>query len=146
MSEQNTSFDLDQLLDGTLDDLADAPEYRPWPAGTHRFTLKLEFDTKVKSVIYAKLKLLETIEQVDSEEKPLEVGAEANLRYDLSNEYAQGNFKRILVAAAAHFGAKKNSELIQEMNNVECLGITKQIVSKKNKDAVYTDLVELQIV
>jgi hypothetical protein len=143
---QNQDFNLDNLLEGTLDDLADFPEFRPYPAGTHRVNFSFEWDKKDKTILFGKMKLLETLEQTDAEEKPLEVGAEASVRYDLSNVYAQGNLKKILASAAAHFGAKKNSELITDMQNVECLAVTKLVTSKKNTEQKYVDIVELQVV
>jgi hypothetical protein len=142
----DNNFDLDALLDGTLDDLADLPEFRPFPAGTHRVNFTFEYDKKDKKILYAKLKLLETVELHDAEDTPCEPGAEANVRYDLSNEYAQGNLKKLLVNIAGHFGAKKNSELISDMKQVECLAVTKLITSKKNADQKYLDIVELQVI
>jgi len=146
MSNANQDFDVDALLDGTLDDLADLPEFRPYIPGTHRVTYTIEKDKKLKTVYYGKMKLLETMEQSNAEDKPLEVGAEAAIRYDLTNDYGQGAFKKVLSIAAEKFGAKANRELIDDMKNVECLVVTKLVESKKTAGQFFTDIVEMQIV
>lgn len=140
-----SNFNLDSLLDGTLDDLADIPEFRPFNPGAYRLNFAFEQDKKTKHVYFAKLKVLEVLEQANPEDVPMEIGAETSVRYDLSNEYGQGAFKKILAVAAAHFGAKKNSELIEDMKNVEVVAITKHNVNKKNNQ-IYTDIVEVQMV
>ena len=138
-------FNLDALLDGTLDDLADLPEFRPFVPGTYRINFNFKADDKDKAVYYGQLKILEVLEQVDPNEKPMEIGAETNVRFDLKNEYGQGGFKKIMLIAADKFGKKSNRELLEDMKNVECLVVTKQNLNKKNGQ-VYTDIVELQIV
>ena len=142
----NDNFDIDSLLDGTLDDLADLPEFRPFPAGTYRFNFSFEQDKKDKKIYYSRVKNLETIELTDTSETPVEVGAETGVRYDLSNEFAQGAFKKILTILAGHFGAKSNRELIEDAKApIEVLGVIKQITNKKN-GKVYNDIVEMQVV
>lgn len=140
------NFDIDALLEGTLDDLADLPEFRPFNPGVYRMTLDWEFDKTKKSVIYMKFKILETQEEVVPQDgKPMEPGAETNVRLDLSNEFGQGRFKEIMAVAAARYGAKSNRELLAELKGNEILGATKHNVNKKD-GKVYTDLVEMQII
>lgn len=138
-------FDLDALLDGTLDDLKDAPEFRPFPSGTYRFNIWIEQDKKEKQIYYSKIKNLETIELNDTSEIPVEVGAETGVRYDLSNDFAQGSFKKVLAVLATHFGAKTNRELIENAKTpTEVIGVIK-IVSNKKNGKIYNDIVELQV-
>ena len=140
-------FNMDALLDGTLDDMADMPEFRPFPIGTYSAQFSIVPDPKKnKFVYYAKLKVLETVELADEAEVPVEVGAEAQVRYDMSNEYGQGAFKKLLKILADHFGAKSNRELIADaVNPIDVIVITKHNINKKNQQ-VYTDIVEMQIV
>jgi hypothetical protein len=103
-------------------------------------------DSKSKAVYFAKIKVLETVELANADEKPIDVGAEAQVRYDLSNEYGQGAFKKILASIAEHFGAKPNRLLLEEVRNpVEVVAVTKQNLNKKNGQ-IYTDLVEITVV
>lgn len=146
MTDATKDFDLDALLDGTLDDLADLPEFRPFPIGSYRLQVKLERDAEKKTVYFAKLKVLEVIELANSTETPPETGAESNVRMDVSNEYGQGDLKKVLSAMAANFGAKTNRELLEiGKEGFEALAITKQN-KNKTSGAVYTQIVEIQVV
>ena len=147
MTTENTQeFNIDSLLDGTLDDLADLPEFRPYPAGTYRLRFSVEADKKLKQIYFAKLKVLETVELTDASETPVEAGAETSVRYDLSNQFGQGNFKKLMSSVAEHYGSKSMRELLEEVRNpVEAVAVVKQNVNKKD-GKIYTDIVEIQIV
>ena len=140
-----TAFNIDALLDGTLDDLADLPEFRPLPVGTYHSQFKIEPDAKDKTIYYAKLKIIETKELANTDEVPVEKGAEANVRYDLKNEWGQGAFKKVMASLSAHYGAKSNRELLEEVKSyIEVLVVTKQNLNKKD-GKIYTDIVELAV-
>ena len=134
------------LLDGTLDDLADAPEFKPFPAGTHKVTLGIT-QKKIGShpAFEVSMTAIETIELSDSSDTPLELGATASVAYMMDVEMGQGNFKKLLKSLAAHFGAKKNSELIADAQGAEVLVVTKQR-QNKDKTQTYTEIVEMQVV
>lgn len=94
---------LDDLLDGTLDDLKDMPAFKVFPAGAHK--CKITWGTKEISGQQApeiKLTLLETLELTDPNAVPAEVGDECSMAFlfknkdGTPNEYAQGGFKAIL--------------------------------------------------
>lgn len=140
-------FNLDALLDGTLDDLADLPEFKPFPVGSYRLGLMIEQDKEKKNVYFTKLKVLEVMELSDASETPPAVGDESNVRSDLSNEYGQGEFKKVLAALSISFPKKTNRELIEiaSKESIEVLAITKQNTNKKN-GAIYTQIVELSVV
>jgi len=141
----NENFDINSLLDGTLDDLADMPEFKPFPAGTHRVIFNLEYKIVNKHPSYeAKMKAEETIELADAAETPLVKGAETSVLYMLDNEIGQGMFKKILASMAAKFGAMSNRDLIAEAKNLEVLVVTKTRANKE-KTQTYTDIVELQV-
>lgn len=144
-TSNQTSFNLDTLLDGTLDDLADLPEFKPFPAGTHRAIIKME--QKVVNnhpSIEVSLKAVETIELANTDDEPLVAGAETSVLYMLDNEIAQGAFKKVLASLGEHFGAMSNRELIATAQNAEVLVVTK-LRSNKDKSQMYTDIVALQV-
>jgi len=147
MTEQTAAFDIDSLLDGTLDDLADLPEFRPFPVGTYRVAASITQDPKqAKNLFFLNLKVLETLELSDPTETPVEVGAETRIRYDVLNQYGQGNFKKILSAFGTKLGLGKVSAILEEARNPhESLVVTKQTFSK-DKTKVFVDVVELQVV
>lgn len=146
MANDTQEFNIDSLLDGTLDDLADMPEFKPYPAGLHSVLVTLEYKIVNKHPSYElKMKAEETLELVDSSETPLVKGAETSVLYMLDNEMGQGQFKKILSAAAAKFGAKSNRDLIAEFKSpVACKVVTKTRANK-DKTQVYTDIVEMMV-
>ena len=151
MSEIN--MDVDALLDGTLDDLADMPEFKPFPIGSHRAIISME----VKKIgdfpaVELTLKAIETIElPAGSEEAPLNKDDSTNLAFFLKHsnpkvaEMGQGQFKEIMKVAAAKFGAKSNRELIEECKGVEALIVTGQRKNKE-KTKTYTTLEAIEFV
>ena len=145
MSDQ--IFDINSILDGTLDDLADLPEFRPYPPGTHRVNIKFEQKVVNKHPGFEmKMVAQETVElPAGSTEQPLAQGAETSILYLLDNEIGQGQFKKILASLASHYGAKANRDLIAEAQGAECLVVTKQR-QNKDKTQTYTDVVELQVI
>jgi hypothetical protein len=147
-TNQNTGadFNMDSLLDGTLDDLADAPEFKPFPAGTHRVTLSIaQKKIGTHPAFEVGMKALETIELASSSDAVLIAGATTSVAYMMDNELGQGNFKKILANLSAHFGPKSNRDLISDAQNAEVLVVTK-VRMNKDKTQSYTDIVELQVV
>lgn len=144
MTQEN--FDINNLLDGTLDDLADLPEFKPFPPGTYRVKVNLEQKVVNKHPGFElKMACLETIELANGSDTPPAEKAETTVLYLLDNEIGQGQFKKLLAAAAGHFGAKPNRELVGDLQNAECLVVVKNRMNK-DKTQTYTDIVELQIV
>ena len=149
---QATEFDVNSLLDGTLDDLADAPEFKPYPAGTHIVLATLVDKTAKKDMVNKhpafelRFKAISTEELSNPEtDKPLEAGAECNVLYMLDNDMGQGNFKKLLKTVAEKFGPATPRELAAQVKDLQCLVVTKKR-SNKEKTQEYMDIVELVIV
>jgi hypothetical protein len=134
------------LLDGTLDDLADAPEFKPFPAGTHKVVITIvQKKIGTHPAFELAMKAVETIELSNSEDTPLAAGSTSSEAFMMDNELGQGNFKKVLKSLADHFGAKSNRELIAEAQNLEVLVVTK-VRQNKDKTQSYTSIVELQVI
>ena len=152
MSNSNPSFDINSILDGTLDDLADMPEFKPFPAGTHR--CQIHFEQKVINKfpgMEITLKGLETLELPSgSDAAPITPGQETSIFYFFDHDQAivaelgQGKFKEIMKILADHFGPKSNRELIAEMQDGEVIVVT-DLRKGKQPGQVYTNLVTLQV-
>lgn len=159
MEQLNQNVSFDDLLDGTLDDLADVPEFKPFAAGAHK--LKLQFDPTKKindmPAIEIKLTHVETVELVNPEDTPPNPGDTTNVIYILKkkddkgnivrNELAEGQFKAILASLAPAFPeAKTNREIMEAANGYEVLGSTSIRENKKDKNNIkyYTALDAVQ--
>lgn len=148
MAQDN--FDIDAMLDGTLDDLADMPEFKPYPVGTHAVVLTIVDKTAPKDRVNnhpgfeVKMKAVETLELANSDDTPLVAGAETSVLYLLDNPIGQGSFKKLLASAAEHFGAKSNRELIADLQGATVAVVTRQRQNKE-KTQTYTDIVEMKV-
>jgi len=141
-----TDFNMDAMLDGVLDDLADAPEFKPFPAGTHKVTITIaQKKIGTHPAFEISMKAIETIELSNPEDTPLAAGATTSCAYMMDIEIGQGNFKKILASLASHYGAKSNRELIADAQNAEVLVVTK-VRMNKDKTQSYTDIIELQVI
>ena len=146
------NMDIDSLLDGTLDDLADMPEFKPFPAGAHRCSLKMEIKKITEqTAVEVTLKAIETAELANAEDTPLNAGDSTNVLYFLTHknpkvaELGQGKFKELMKSLAEHFGAKSNRELIAEGNGAEVLVVT-SLRANKDKSKYYTDITAMSVV
>lgn len=148
MAQDN--FDIDAMLDGTLDDLADLPEFKPFPVGTHAVVLTIVDKTAAKDRVNnhpgfeVKMKAVETLELANSDDTPLAAGAETSVLYLLDNPIGQGSFKKLLASAAEHFGSKSNRELIADLQGATVAVVTRQRQNKE-KTQTYTDIVEMKV-
>ena len=142
----NDQTALDSLLDATLDDLADLPEFSKYPAGAHRVTI--EFEQKVVNKhpsIEAKFKLLETLELAEPTDAPQAAGTEASILFMMDNEFGQGKFKEAITPIAKHLGTSSIRQAVDGAKGMEVVIVTK-IKQNKDKTAEYMDLVSLSVV
>jgi hypothetical protein len=140
----NTS--IDSLLDMNLDDLADIPEFKVFPAGA--YTCQINFEKKTigtHPAIEAKLKMLSCVELADPAEVAPEVGTESSTAYMLDLEMGQGNFKKLMKPLQEHFQISRLPELLEASANAEVMVVTK-IRQNKDKTQSYLDIVSLQVV
>ena len=149
------NLDIDSLLDSTLDDLADMPEFKPFPAGAHRAILKMEVkDVNGIPSIDVGLTGVETMELANDSDAPIAAGDTTNVLLMLKkkdgtkNELSEGKFKELLRPLQAHFGTASNRETMEASQGAEVLVVTKLRTDKRDKDDVkyYTDIVSLQVV
>lgn len=142
----NDAFNIDTLLDATLDSLADAPSFEPFYPGAHKITIHFE-QKKIADhpAIEMKMKLLETVELADTSLTPQKPGSECNVAFLMDNEYGQGDLKKILTVLSAHFGTKTNRETLEASSGAEVLITTK--IRQKDKDALkYCIILELAVI
>lgn len=160
-TELNQNVSLDDLLDGTLDDLADIPEFKPFAAGAHK--LKLNFDASKKindmPAIEVKLTMVESVELTDPTQVPPAPGDTTNVVYILKkkddkgnvvrNELAEGQFKKLMSELSPAFPDAGGSprKIMEAADGYEVLALTGTRENKKDPKnvKVYTSLESVQI-
>lgn len=147
----NINTNIDSLLDGTLDDLADMPEFRPFPPGMHICSLKMEVkEVQTFKAVEVTLTAISTEELANAGDTPLNPGDSCNILYFLTHsnpkvaELGQGQFKNLMKPLAVHFGAKSNRELMAEANGAQVAVVT-SLRQNKEKTKTYTEIVEMQV-
>lgn len=157
MSNQNAAAmaDLDSILDSTLDDLSDVPEFKPFPAGAHKVTIKWDFKEISKQMCpQITLTHVETLELANPEDEPPKVGDTCNMAFLMKakdgsiNEIAQGQFKNLLKPLAAHLGTTSNRDTITESQGMEVVVVTGVRTDSSDKDNVkhYLQIKNLMVV
>lgn len=160
-NELNQNVSMDDLLDGTLDDLADMPEFKPFASGAHKLKLNFDATKKVNDMpaIEVKLTCIESVElspthDTQGEEiAPPAPGDTTNVLFILKkkdesgkvvrNELAEGQFKKLMQDLQPMFPEATNARAIMEAaEGYEVLGVTSQRVNKKDPKnvKVYTSL------
>lgn len=150
--------DLDSLLDATLDDLADIPEFKPFPAGAHKLTINFERKTDaVVPTIIVKLTYIEPVELAENQIEGIteaKQGDTTNLLLQFKNkdgsknEFAEGTFKMIIAGLKESFPGSTNGEIMEAAQGAEILAVTSVRANKKDPhDIKYnTNLVALSVV
>ena len=140
---------LDNLLDTSLEDLADAPAWQEYPPGVHRVIVEEVEQFKVdgsepKAGIKFKFKGIETVEAQDPE-KVITPDQVASVSFflihpnDMVMKSGQGGFKEIMAATAAQFGPGSNRELMEKIKGAEVL-IATDLRKDKKTDREYLQL------
>ena len=138
------SDNFDALLDVSLDDLADLPEFADFPAGVHRCTVSItKKEVNSKPAMEVKLTGIETVELSKPEEdKPINAGQTSSSLYFLDNEFGQGAFKKLVAPLAAHLGVGNLRELIEQVEGTEVEAVTSFRKNKKT-DELYFEIKKL---
>ena len=140
-----SDLSLDSMLDVSLDDIADLPEFLVYPAGAYRVTVN--FDAKKINEhpsVETKLKMLEVLELSDPSATPPEVGAKSSVAYMMDNEFGQGNFKKLVKPLCEHHGITNLAQVIAASQGMEVMVVTKQRMNK-DKTQTYLDIVSLAV-
>lgn len=95
------ALNLDQLLDTSISDLADLPEFKQPPAGAHRCYFNLSAkEVGGEPALVMTFKVIETLElETPEKDKPLEAGDEFDITSTMTNEFGQGLVKSVAAKA-----------------------------------------------
>ena len=143
---------LENILDATLDDLADAPSTKLFPNGAHKVSLEFTVDLKKQSV-YMAMVYVEKIELADPTAVAPEVGDKNMIFMNLvkkdgsKNEYAQGQLKEMMKVIQPIFMGTNIADTLAKAKGVEVIVSTKIRVGKgeyEGRDQI--DIVEMSVV
>jgi hypothetical protein len=138
---------LDNILDATLDDLADAPSITLWPNGAHKANLEFKTDEKNPSNITLTMTYVEPLELADPTSLPPQKDDKNFVFFRLKNkdgkpnEYSQGALKEVLKSLQPVVGGSTLSEVMANAKGVEVAVVTKIRVSK---DPQYSDQIDIK--
>lgn len=139
---------INDILDATLDDLEDLPEFKPFPAGAHRVLVTTTIkEINGKQAVELSMKHLETLELAEpTKDTPPKEGDESSVAFMLDNEFGRGKLKNALRPLTAALGTSTNRETIEAAKDVECLVVTSVRKDKQDPTRLYANINELQVV
>ena len=142
-------------LNFNVDDLADTPEFRLFPAGTHRVALGLEVrnsKTSGKPMVVWKMTAGETIELQDASAAPLRAKESNTVYFSLANEYGMGALKSAIKPICDALGMPNMKDVIATVMAAETEGSPLTIIvtttikpPRKNKPEEQPSLVIQQV-
>jgi hypothetical protein len=147
MSEVN--FD---LLDNSIDELADLEEFSPIPAGTHK--IAIGWDTKEvngKPGVVMGMTVLETIEMSNSSEEAPEAGKKSDILFLLrkddgtANTMGQGQLKEIINVLKESFGGDNPREVMENSDGAEVVVTLKVRANKNDPDQKFNQVKSLLV-
>jgi len=143
------ALNLDQLLDTSISDLADLPEFKQPPAGAHRCYFNLSAkEVGGEPALVMNFKVIETLELEVETDKPLEAGDEFDITSTMTNEFGQGLVKSVAVKACAAQGVDPEtvtlSQSFEPFIGGEVIAFTGLRVDKKDKSKTPRHFVTLK--
>lgn len=140
---------IEDLMDSSIDDLADMPAFEVPPKGHYKLSVSLERKTiNDKPTVEAKCVVLETLELANQNDKPMENGGKFSQLFMMDNEFGQGSFKLFIqpIAAGLNLGGQKMGAVVAAVQNVQIACTVKHRPDKTDKDRIYALLVNPELV
>lgn len=145
MSENNMS--IDDILDSSIDDLADLADFGIYPSGSHRVTINWEKkQVNNKPCVEMKMKLIETCELANpAADQPPAVGTESSVLFFLDNEFGQGALKNVVKVLAETCGTQKISDTLEASKGMEVTVVVSVKPDKKDPDTKRMNIKKLYV-
>ena len=147
MNDQLDGMDVNDILDATLDDLEDLPEYKAYPPGAHRVKLSMEIkEVNDKQVVEASFTYIEAVELADQQAEVPAEGSQANILCHLDNEFGRGTLKLLATPVGKALNTASTRDTIEQCTDIECLIVTAYKKNKDDPDSPYMKVKELAVV
>lgn len=139
--------ELDNLLDSTLDDIDDLPEFKTYPAGAHVVGASFKLD-KMGDIDVIRLNFVykEVAELANSQDEAPKAGDLSGAMFMLNHELGLGSFKKAALPFQEALGLGTLREIIEGVQDVECLISTTVRIDKKDSDKTYLNIKSIQVV
>ena len=145
----NDATNIDALLDSTLDDLADLPEFKVFPAGAYNGSVELAIK-KMGDNMGVELKFVnqETVELSDPTQDSPAVGATTSTSFMLNNEFGQGALKKVLASLKEGLqlpDGMSSREIMEASKGTVCMVVFTTRADKNDATKVYQGLKNLAV-
>ena len=138
------------LLDNTIDNLAELEAFEPIPAGTHRVIIS--WDTKDiggAPVVVLGMEVVETIEMADLSQEAPAPGKKGDILFFLTkadgepNTFGQGQLRETIETLAPTFGGESPRDVMDNSQSAEVAVTLSVSIDKKDPDKKYNRLKSL---
>lgn len=156
METKKPAVPVENLMDSSLDNLADLPAFEVPPLGHYKLALTLE--NKVVNehpAITANLVVQEVLELADANDKRPELGAKFSQLFMMDNEFGQGGFKEFIkpISAGLNMGSSTVRDILGRCAQPVMIAATvKHRVHKEDKSKpkaeqrIYANLTNVSMV
>lgn len=150
--------DIFDLLDESLDNLADLEKFEPLPAGSHSVNLEFsEENINELPVVKMAMTLVETLELANSTDVMPEPGKKVSMSYFLkykdkqtqevvANKVGQGQLKEVLNVLKEQFGGSSPREIMAASSGANVAVTLKVRASKEDADMKFNTLKAIAII
>lgn len=142
---QTQANDLSLLGNFSMEDLADIPEFRTFPAGDHvvNTTFEVKKSKKLAPMVVVTFKAIETAELVNEADTPLREGETNKFYCMLNSEYGQADLRKIIGPIATATGTSNLADIISAVN--EEGGVNLLITTYQREDKKEPGKMDLKI-
>lgn len=149
MNDMTNQTNIDSLLDSTLDDLADLPEFKVFPAGAYNGQIELAVKKMGDNMgIELKFTNQETVELSDPTQEAPAVGATTSVGFLLNNEFGQGALKKVLASLKEGLqipDGTSTREIMEASKGAVCMVVLTTRADKTDSTKVYQGLKNLAV-
>lgn len=142
-----TSIDFDNY---SLDDLPDLPGFVTFPTGAYKIRLEEGLVRKTvgeHETVECRMTLVEVLEIPNAEEaSEVKQNDVCSTLFMLDNEFGLGKLKLFATPIAKHLGVKRLPEILAGSKGLELIVAGKRTTSKKDKDATFFNIVNVDMV
>ena len=138
------------LLDSSVEDLAELEGFAPIPAGTHRLAIGWETkDINGKPSVILKMEVLETLEMANVSDEAPDPGKKSDVAFMLTkdngeaNTMGQGQLRAVIESLAESFGGDTTRETMEASEGAEVVATLKIRANKNDPDQKFNNIVTL---